>query len=484
MKPKVSTAGLAILLLSVAVLPEIFFSTQIGTERNIVHVSSGPHTAALPSTRSFDYILIILMENKNFNQINGSSSAPYLNQLARNYSLATQYTACDHPSLPNYMCLTGANNYFSGLDCFPTGSCTTSNSSLVDEVENAGLTWRAYLEDMPSSCYKSSTGNYTYVTNPFIYYTNIGSNSTRCAAHIVPANSGGRGLPDDNLVNALGSTSTASNYMWLTPNMCDNMHNCSTSRGDYYLSKLVPLILNSYIFRTQRAVLVITFDEGLGLYPADYVYAVWAGPAVKTHYQSSIQYSHYALPSTIEVAWGLRSLTSKDRGSPSLTEFFNPPPTPMPLSAGFTFSPPNPDKDSVINFTGSATGGAQPYNYTWSFGDGNLGRGENVEYTYLSAGNYTASLNVIDASGQTAAMSRRISIDADPSLSGTCRGCTKTSFPKTLGLMISFAIGVALPLAASIIMSRRHRRSRGSPEEQASHFDAQRSISLETARPS
>ncbi len=114
MKSKVSTAGLAILLLSVAVLPGILFSPQILTEKNIVHVSSGPHTATLPSTRPFDYILIILMENKNFNQINGSASAPYLNQLAHNYSLATQYTACDHPSLPNYICLTGGNNHSGG----------------------------------------------------------------------------------------------------------------------------------------------------------------------------------------------------------------------------------------------------------------------------------------------------------------------------------------------------------------------------------
>jgi len=413
----------------------------------------------LPSNRPFDYILIIVMENKNFGQINGSASAPYLNQLAHNYSLATQYTACDHPSLPNYMCLTGANNYFSGLDCSPTGLCTTSNSSIVDEVENAGLTWRAYLEDMPSPCYKGSIGNYTYVINPFIYYTHIGSNSTRCAAHVVPANSGGRGLPDDNLVNALGSTRTASNYMWVTPNMCDNMHNCTTSRGDSYLSKLVPLILNSYIFRTQRATLVITFDEGLGLYPTDYVYTVWAGPSVKTHYQSSNRYSHYALPSTIEAAWGLRPLTSKDGGSPSMTEFFNSPPVPRPtLSASFAFSPSNPDKDSAVNFTGSATGGVQPYNFTWSFGDGNGAMGKSVEYAYLYAGNYTVSLDVIDASGQTAVLSRGISIDTNPSPAGTCQGCTKISFPKSLGLMISFAIGIAIPLALSFLIHRRHQR--------------------------
>src|SRR3989442_15945936 len=136
MKPKVSTAGLAILLISVAVLPGIFFSTQILTAKNTVHVSAGPPTAALPSNRPFDYILIILMENKNFSQITGTASAPYLNQLAHNYSLATKYTACDHPSLPNYMCLTGGNNYFSGTNCSPSGSCTTTNSSIVDRVES------------------------------------------------------------------------------------------------------------------------------------------------------------------------------------------------------------------------------------------------------------------------------------------------------------------------------------------------------------
>src|SRR6266568_7518318 len=458
MKPKVSTAGLAILLLSVAVLPGIFFSTQILTEKNIVHVSTGPHTAALPTNSPFDYILIIVMENKNFSQINGSPSAPYLNQLAINYSLATKYTACDHPSLPNYMCLTGGYDYF-GNNCGPAGSCTTSNSSIVDRVESAGLSWRAYMEDMPFPCYKSASGNYTFLTDPFLFYNSIGSNSTRCATHVVPANSGGKGLPDDILVNALGSATTASNYMWLTPNLCNNMHNCSISQGDNYLSKLVPLILNSYIFKTQKAALFITFDEGYGRYPTDYVYTIWAGPAVKTHYESSIQYSHYSLPRTIEVAWGLQPLTAKDGGSPAMSEFFKTPPAPpTPLMASFTFSPANPDTGSTVNFTGSATGGIQPYNYTWSFGDGNKARGQTIWYVYMVVGNYTASLMVTDKVGQEDVTSQTISIDTDPKPTATSPGQITMIFPRTLGLMISFAIGVVLPLALSFVVSRRHRK--------------------------
>src|SRR2546427_1543975 len=273
------------------------------------------------SIAPFDYILIILMENKNFSQIDGNPLAPYMNQLGSTYGLARRYSACDHPSLPNYMCLTGGSNYFSGSNCIPRGSCTTSAPSIVDRMEGAGRTWRSYLEDMPSPCYHSGIGNYTYVTNPFVFYTQVAGNSTRCATHVVPANSGVKGLPDDNLVNALSSTSAASNFMWLTPNLCDNMHNCSISRGDTYLSELVPQILDSYIFRTQKAALFITFDEGYGLYPSDYVYTIWAGPVVKTNYQSSSSYSHYSLLKTIETVWDLPPLTSDDAEASAMTEF-------------------------------------------------------------------------------------------------------------------------------------------------------------------
>src|SRR5256885_323697 len=167
----VYAARLAVLLLCFTAVPGVFILSQATTVQHAGRVSPGPQDSSLPSNRPFDYILIILMENKNFSQINGNSSAPYLNQLARNYSIATRYTACDHPSLPNYMCLTGGNYYFSSQDCNPSGTCTTSNSSIVDRVESAGLTWRAYMEDMPLPCDRISSGNYTVFTNPFVYYS-------------------------------------------------------------------------------------------------------------------------------------------------------------------------------------------------------------------------------------------------------------------------------------------------------------------------
>src|SRR2546428_279805 len=183
------------------------------------------------------------------------------------------------------------------------------------------------MEDMPSNCYTSDSGNYAVRHNPFVYYNDIVSNSTRCN-QVVPSATAGSALLAD-----LASTSTASNYMWLTPNECNDMHDCDIPTGDNYLSVLVPLILGSNVFLTQRAALLITFDEGYG----QPIFTVWAGPVVKTAYASSIAYSHFSVLSTIESNWNLPPLTSNDQNAPNMNEFFTTPAGPdFSLSANPT----------------------------------------------------------------------------------------------------------------------------------------------------
>src|SRR6267143_605170 len=105
---------------------------------------------------------------------------------------------------------------------------------------------------------------------------------------IVKANPGASGylaLPTQ-LLSDLNSTSTAPNYMWLTPNLCDDGHdvcgpvNNLVSQQNQYLSLLVPMILSSTIFRTQRAALFITWDES-ATNLNNIVTAIWAGPVAK-----------------------------------------------------------------------------------------------------------------------------------------------------------------------------------------------------------
>ncbi len=241
-----------------------------------------------------------------------------------------------NPSLPNYLCLTGGSDFGCGdYSGNPNSNACTGVAwnapNIVDRLESGGVTWKAYMEDMPSNCYARDSGDYAVRHNPFVYYQDIATNASRCL-RVIPS-----GNAASVLLNDLGSTTTAPNYMWFTPNDCNNMHSCDESIGDTYMSILVPKILNSTIFRTTRAALFVTFDEGYG-FPT---YAVWAGPAAKTAYVSSYSYTHYSVLATIESNWNLSPLTSNDRDAPHMGEFFlgqpsrgfrNPPPHPLPVA--------------------------------------------------------------------------------------------------------------------------------------------------------
>src|SRR5881396_548060 len=288
----------------------------------------------------FDYVLVIVMENHNICDLLAScgGTATYLSGLAGSYGVATKEMYCHvNPSLPNYLCLTSGSDFGCTADPGPNSTTCTKTAwgatNIVDRLEADGLTWKGYMEDMPGSCYATDSGNYVVHHNPFMYYSDIASDATRCARDVPAGPSIGS---DATLLADLGSASTASNFMWLTPNKCNDMHSCSIHQGDTYMSGLVPKILDSTLFKTTRAALFVTYDEGYD----QPVYTVWAGSLAKTGYLSSFGYDHFSFLSTVEANWNLASLTPNDRDAPSMAEFFvgqgsrgdsTPPTAPFPL---------------------------------------------------------------------------------------------------------------------------------------------------------
>ena len=276
----------------------------------------------------FSHILIIMMENKGIYNICARSpppcngpSTPYMSQLANSYGIASQYTSLGHPSLPDYVGPLGGNTYGCIDSCSPV-----AYPNLVDRLETAGLTWKAYMEDYTGGCNGTYGGLSTPDHNGFIHFQDIVNNTTRCNRIVDP------GVSDGVLLSDLSSNTTAPNYMWLTPNDCHNMRNTCAGQpqtGDNYLAGLVPQILNSTVFKTTNAALVITFDEGEDYCPLnggseDCLYTVWAGPVVKTSFSSSRLYSHYSLLATIEKIWNLNPLTSNDTNALPMNDFFYP----------------------------------------------------------------------------------------------------------------------------------------------------------------
>jgi hypothetical protein len=341
----VSHKSRALLLFSLALLGVVSSAETVSLT---VHTAHG-------TSQSFDYVIIILMENNGYCDVMTTcgGSGTYETSLAQNFSIIGNCqsdtscssggsTAVDHPSLPNYLalssslagdcsnsglttggCMAGGSD--STNDCSPGSTCLMGNDrNIIDLIAGAGLTWKAFAEDYPvsSGCYTGGdTGTYAGRHFPWNYYSDITGNSTRCS-DLLRANSGGNGLPDDTFVNTLNQASAWPNFIWLTPNLCNDDHDCSVSTGDTYLKTLVPQILSSTLFKTQKAALFITFDEGNGNYPSDYIYSVWAGPVVKKSFVSSNNYNHYSWLKTLETTWGLAPLGSEDSGASPMTEFF------------------------------------------------------------------------------------------------------------------------------------------------------------------
>ena len=276
------------------------------------------------SVPSFNHVFVVIMENHSYGQIIGSSSAPYINGLAKSYGLATNYHAVSHPSLPNYLALTGGSTFGITTDCAPS-SCPVNAVNLADRIEGAGRTWRAYMESMPSACDVSTSGTYAVKHNPFVYFNDIRTNAARCAADDVQYT---------QLSTDLASASTTPNFVWITPNLCNDMHDCSITTGDNWLKANLPTIFNSAAWTGGNSVLFLTWDEDSGT-SGNQVATLVISPAVPTGFRSSSAYTHYSLLRTIETAWGLASLTGNDSNASPMADFFGAPtatPTPTPTA--------------------------------------------------------------------------------------------------------------------------------------------------------
>src|SRR5205809_818288 len=374
------------------------------------------------------------MNNASAKEVYGSSAAPYMNSLANAYGYATAYSDVEAAvSDPNYLALIGASTFGLTADCYPT-QCPVSAVNIVDRIEGAGLTWKAWAEDYPVSqgCNLSpSNAQYNSKHFPFIYFQNIVNDPARCD-NLLRANSVVTSSieTDDLFLYSLGSTSSVANYNWLTPNQCDDIHDCSLSTGDKYLSQLVPKILSSTVFATQNAALFITFAESSGSSVGN-VPAIWAGPIAKTKFQSSKSYNHYSVLTTLETAWGLSPLTSKDGSASAMTEFFKN----LAPQTSLSYAPTRPVVGDSISFNSTATGGTSPYTFSWNFGDsasnvpGGTSLPNTMTHTYTRSGTYTVTVNATDTNGKIGSASATVTVAAPlaVTVSGASSGIVGTS---------------------------------------------------------
>jgi hypothetical protein len=223
-----------------------------------------------------------------------------------------------------------------------------AGQTIVDQLEAKGMTWKAYMQSLPftgadvefwpmlgSTTYKL----YAQKHNPFMYFSNIRDSTSRMA-NIVP-------LPQLDYDLA---TNNAPNFVWISPDQCNDMHGVSSGNplgypscsypnsgldhgaiqlGDAFLRHTVTRIMNSAAWR-ENSIIVIAWDEDdYGGYPAGCCGSptgtkgtlsdVLGGAVTPTivirgaepaHRRSSRPYNHYSLLGTIQRLWNLPCLVN------------------------------------------------------------------------------------------------------------------------------------------------------------------------------
>lgn len=283
-------------------------------------------TATAPK---YKHVILIMEENNSYNSIIGSSSAPYINSVAKACGLATKYHNITHPSLPNYIAITSATP-LSGLgpfvsDCDPGGSCVSNSTSLFSQTSN----WKSYVESMPSACDHTSSGQYAAKHNPAVYYTDL----TTCNTADVPLGV----LANSAVLKDFSSETTAPVFAVVTPNLCDDMHDCSVATGDKWLSRWLPKILATPVYKGNDTAVFIIWDEGEGgsyaalencaANPTDvscHVAAIVVAPSVKAGTTvATPSFTHFSFVRTVDDLLGLPGLNAQSKAATSMVKPFN-----------------------------------------------------------------------------------------------------------------------------------------------------------------
>jgi len=262
-----------------------------------------------------EHIVFILLENHEYDSVT-STSMPFLTSETAKYVKLTNSYAITHPSLPNYMTLTGGETFFTSNCDVTQSSCRTDATNVVEQLEGAGLSWKAYMETMPSACYKEESYgtppmDYRAKHDPFMHYSDVYDSGARCRL-VVPLTQ----LTADLKADALPA------YAFITPNQCNDAHSCSLSDADAFLATWVPQI-EAHL--GTMGVIFVTFDEGTsdagcckGVAAGGHVYTAILGRGAKAATTISASVDAYSLLAAVEANWGLALLGNAGK-APLLT---------------------------------------------------------------------------------------------------------------------------------------------------------------------
>lgn len=263
-------------------------------------VGAGPspqHVGGSRGSYSTQYVQLVIFENESYGDVIGSSQAPYITSLAKTWANMTDSHAITHPSEPNYLALfSGSTQGVTGDNC----PVTFKTASLGSELIKDGLTFTGYAESMPRNGFEGCQAHPDKLPSGYLYMRKH-----------VPWPDFTKVPRKNSIVYRRPLDEPPSRFVWITPNMCNDMHDCSIGTGDKWASKNLPKLIAWDA--ANDGILILTFDENDGS-PGNQIPTILAGNVNPGQYGQNI--NHYNVLRTIEDIFGVKPLGNAGSATP------------------------------------------------------------------------------------------------------------------------------------------------------------------------
>jgi hypothetical protein len=248
-------------------------------------------------------VVIVIEENHASSSIIGSTSAPYINALAKSGAMFANSFAITHPSEPNYLALFSGSTQGVTDDSCPH---TFSGPDLGGNLIKAGLGFAGYSESLGNvgytGCqYPPSAPVYARKHNPWVNFSDV------------PASA------NQPLTSFPTNYSTLPTISFVVPNLVNDMHDGSIQQGDSWLQQHI----DGYVqwAKTHNSLLLVTWDEDDGT-TVNKIPTFAVGPMVKAGtYSETI--THYNVLRTLEDMYKLPRISNSANVQPVLDCWVN-----------------------------------------------------------------------------------------------------------------------------------------------------------------
>ena len=267
-----------------------------------------------PPAGGIKTVFLILMENENWSSIKGSASAPYINKtLLVDGAHAENYQNIIHPSEPNYVWLEAGDNLGITNDSDPSANHQATTDHLVTHLKAKGVSWHSWQEDISGTvCPLKGVAKYAPKHNPMIFFDDVTNTNDPAFKYCIDNN-----RPYGEFAAAL-TASTVARYNFITPNLCNDMHDCGIAAGDTWLSKEIPKIQASKAY-TDGGVIFVLWDETGG---STTLGMIALGTNVKKGYSSSVKFTHSSTLRSIQDIFGITPYIRDAAKATNLSDLF------------------------------------------------------------------------------------------------------------------------------------------------------------------